>query len=181
MLICNKNDRLIMDKLIKRLMRYLIIEFSLVWLIAILTFLLGEADVIPNGILIRDDHKMEFYINIVNIALVIVCVPLALKLFSLNTEKGLRRMDKDEALGSYHLWSGIRLGMLALCVEVGLVSYFLLMDSTGVFCACIALVVTFFCIPSREKIDKFLSSKEDEKVEELPDVNENSGSQSDAQ
>ncbi len=161
-----------MDKLIKRLMRFLIIEFCLVWLAAILTFLLGEADVIPNGILAGEDHKMEFYINIVNIALVIVCVPLALKLFSLNTERSLRRMDKDEALGSYHLWSGIRLGMLALCAEVGLVSYFLLMDSTGVFCACIALVATFFCIPSRDKVDKFLSSKEDEQVEELPDVNE---------
>ncbi len=161
-----------MDKMIKRLMRLLIIEFCLVWLIAILTFILGEANVIPNGALTDEGHETEFYMNLVNIALVIVCIPLSLKLFSLNTERSLRRMDKDEALGSYHLWSGIRLGMLCLCIEFGLVSYFLLMNSTGALCACIALVTTLFCFPSRKKTNSFLSSKEEEVVEDLPDVNE---------
>lgn len=161
-----------MDKLIKRLMRWLIIEFCLVWIIAILTFIFGEINIIPNGALAEGSHKVEFYMNIVNIALIIVGVPLSLKLFSLNTERSLRRMDKDEALGSYHLWSGIRLGILLLCIEFGLISYFLLMNSTGALCACIALVTTFFCFPSRSKTNRFLSSKEDEVVEDLPDVNE---------
>jgi magnesium-transporting ATPase (P-type) len=161
-----------MEKLIKRLMRWLIIEFCLVWLIAILTFALGEMNIIPNGALTSEDHKTEFYMNLVNIALIIICVPLSLKLFSLNTERGLRRMDKDEALGSYHLWSAIRLGMLFICIEFGLVSYFLLMNSTGVLCACIALVTTFFCLPSTSKTNNFLSAKEDETVEDLPDVND---------
>lgn len=161
-----------MDKLIRRLMRWLIIEYCLVWLIAVLTFILGETGVIPNGALTGDGHKAEFYMNLTNIVLVIVCVPLSLKLFSLNTERSLRRMDKDEALGSYHLWSGIRLGMLSLCIEFGLVSYFLLMNSTGALCACIALVATLFCFPSRSKTNSFLSSKEEEVVEDLPDVNE---------
>ena len=161
-----------MDKQIKSLIRWLIIEFCLVWIVAILTFILGETNVIPNGALADDSHKAEFYMNMANIALIIVCVPLSLKLFSLNTERSLRRMNKDEALDSYHLWSGIRLGILAICIEFGLASYFLLINSTGALCACIALVTTFFCFPSKSKTNSFLSSKEEEVVEDLPEVNE---------
>lgn len=161
-----------MDKQIRSLMRWLIIEFCVVWIVAILTFILGEINIIPNGALANDNHKTEFYMNMINIALIIVCVPLSLKLFSLNTERSLRRMNKDEALGSYHLWSGIRLSMLSLCIEFGLTSYFLLMNSTGALCACIALVTTFFCFPSRSKTNSFLSSKEEEVIEDLPEVHE---------
>ena len=103
----------------------------------------------------------------VNVLLVIVCVPLSLKLFSLNTQRCLRRMNKDEALASYHLWSLVRLGLLLICMEIGVLTYYLLLDNKGLFCAGIALIASFFCIPSTAKVRAFLASKEDEPLEDM--------------
>lgn len=152
-----------MDKIVKRLLMYLRIEFYAVWLIAVITYLLGEFDVIPNGELVTTPGSpVEVNLNIANILAVFICVPLSVKLFSLNTRRSLRRMNKDEALGSYHFWSCMRLCLLLVCVELGIVSYFLLMNTTGLLCAAIALVMTLPCIPSEEKIKDFLDAYEGE-------------------
>lgn len=142
-------------------------ELLAAWGIAAVTFALGELDVIPNGALLAQGHQFEFYVDVAIIMLTIVSVPLALKLFSLNTQRSLRRMDKDEALSAYHIWSIIRLALLLLCIEVGVLVYFLLLDDKGFFCAGIALVTTFFCVPSAMKVKAFLSSKEHETLEDI--------------
>jgi len=157
-----------MNKIVRKLLRYLMAEFCAVWLLAIITYVLGEAGIIPNGIMADADNPAAgVYINTAVILLTLVCVPLSLKLFSLNTSRGLRRMNKDEALASYHLWSLVRLGMLWLCAEAGLVAYYLLMDTTGLLCACISMVMTLLCIPSMEKVNEFLSANEEERAENI--------------
>ena len=151
-----------MERNIKKLMRSLRVELFVVWGIIVLTWILGEVGVIPNGELVEQGQQFEFYVDVAMVLLTIVCVPLALKLFSLNTQRGLRRMDKDEALLAYHQWSIIRLALLLLCAELGVLVYFLLMDDKGVYCAGIAVITTLFCIPSKRKVKEFLSSKEEE-------------------
>jgi len=143
-------------------MRNLYVELFAVWGIIILTWILGEKGVIPNGELVAKGQQFEFYVDVALILLTIVCVPLALKLFALNTQRGLRRMDKDEALSAYHTWSIVRLALLLLCAVLGVLVYFLLMDDKGVYCAGIAVVTTLFCIPSEKKVKEFLASKEEE-------------------
>ena len=141
-------------------------EYCGAWLLVIITFVLGETDIIPNGIYASGgESPTEFYLNSACIAFVLVGVPLALKLFSLNTHRGLRRMNKDDALASYHLWSAVRMGLLVLCAEMGLVTYFLIMNTTGLLCACMAMVMTLLCIPSVEKIEDFLVDIEEERAE----------------
>lgn len=162
-----------MEKNIKHLLRILIIEFCALWLIAIILYVLGEINIIPNGLYANEKGSpTEYYLNIVNVVLVIVTVPLSLKLFSLNTRKGLRRMNQDEALNSYHLWSGIRLGMLLLCIGFGIVTYFLLMNTTGLLCACVALITSFLCFPSEDKIREYLTSRDEESVEDITSKDE---------
>ena len=156
-----------MDIIINKLIRNLYLELGAAWAIVILTCILGELNVIPNGVWVSEGHQFEFYVEVVNVLLVIVCVPLSLKLFSLNTQRCLRRMNKDEALASYHLWSLIRLGLLLVCMEIGVLTYYLLIDNKGLFCAGIALIASFFCVPSTAKVKAFLASKEDEPVEDM--------------
>lgn len=157
-----------MNKIVRRLLKYLRLEFLGAWLLVIVTFVLGEAGVIPNGLLAGEPgNTTEFYLNTINIILMLACVPLALKLFSLNTSRGLRRMNKDDALASYHIWSGVRLGLLTLCGEFGVVTYFLLMNTTGLLCGCMAMVMTLLCWPSQERIEQFLASNEEERAETL--------------
>lgn len=155
-----------MNKIVRKLSRRLMLEYCGAWLLVIITFILGETNIIPNGVFAAGgDSPTEFYLNTACIVLLLVGVPLALKLFSLNTKRGLRRMNKDEALCSYHLWSCVRLGLLLLCAETGLVAYFLLMNTTGLLCACMAMVMTLLCIPSIEKIQDFLKNIEEERAE----------------
>lgn len=156
-----------MDRIINNLIRRLYIELFVAWIIIAVTCFLGELDVIPNGALIPKGRQFEFGVDVAVILMTIVCVPLALKLFSLNTQRSLRRMDKEEALMAYHTWSVVRLVLLLLCAEVGIITYFLLMDDKGLYCAGIAMIATFFCIPSASKVKAFLSSKEVEPVEDV--------------
>lgn len=156
-----------MDLIINKLIRNLYLELGATWAIVVLTCILGELNVIPNGVWVPKGHQFEFYVEVVNVLLVIVCVPLSLKLFSLNTQRCLRRMNKDEALASYHLWSLVRLGLLLICMEIGVLTYYLLLDNKGLFCAGIALIASFFCIPSTAKVRAFLASKEDEPLEDM--------------
>lgn len=146
-----------MQRNIKRLLHWLFIEFAATWAIAIITFLTGEFGWIPNGLYCTESgSQTEYYLNLTSIITVIVCIVLALQLFSLNTRKGLKRMNHEEALISYHKWSCIRLGMLLISAIYGIVVYFLLLNSTGILCACMAMVVTLACIPSEEKLNKYL-------------------------
>ncbi len=157
-----------MNRIVKRLLKYLKLEYICFWVIAILTFVLGQVGVIPNGIFAGEAAvQYEFYLNSTCIILVLVGVPLSLKLFNLNTNNGLRRMNKDEALGAYHLWSCIRLGILLVCAEMGIVCYFLLMNNTGLFCACIALIMALICAPSESKVCEYLETKEEERAESV--------------
>ena len=77
-----------MERNIKKLMRSLRLELFVVWGIIVLTWILGEVGVIPNGELVAQGQQFEFYVDVAMILLTIVCVPLALKLFSLNTQRG---------------------------------------------------------------------------------------------
>ena len=147
-----------MDQLIDRLSRLLLLEYIAVWALAIITYILGETDIIPGGILAAPGSQTEFAVNMANIILMIIVVPLSLKLFTLNTQRNLRRMNKEEALDAYHLWSAIRLGLLLLSILAGITSYFLLLNTTGLLCACISLVTTLLCIPSKAKIINYLNN-----------------------
>lgn len=165
-----------MGRVLRKLMRALQIEFGLTWGIVILTFLLGEFDVIPNGLL-EGDNKMLYYANIFTVLLTVVCVPLSLKLFSLNTRSSLRRMDKDEALQSYHVWSIVRLALLGLSAEVGIFFYFLFMHTNGILCTLIVLITLLFCTPSARKVRSYLVSNADEQLEDLSAESQGKGEQ----
>ena len=85
----------------------------MMWAILVALVVLGEVGIIPNGVVLPHSSE-EFELNVLAIALTIIGVPLALRLFTLNTTKGLRRMNNDEALRSYHVWSIVRMGILGL-------------------------------------------------------------------
>lgn len=148
-----------MEKQIKSLIRVLWIELVAAWLLAVVTLLLGQLDVIPNGTLVGEEHATdEFALRIVCIMTTLVSIPLSIKLFSLNTTRGLRRLDNDEALASYHLWSAIRLLMMVCPAVLDIVSYYLVVDTSYVLCAVISLASTVLCIPSDNKVRKYMEN-----------------------
>lgn len=148
-----------MENQIKKLLAALKIEVIAAWLLSIITYLLGVFDVIPAG-MIEPKSQEEYVWNVCFVAVLLVAVPGSMLMFRLNTTKGLRRMNKDEALQSYHIWSAVRLGIIWIAIECGIATYFVCVGMTGLYGALIAFVATFMCWPSRTKIDSYLENVE---------------------
>ncbi|MCQ2256779.1 MAG: hypothetical protein MJZ41_02155 [Bacteroidaceae bacterium] len=146
-----------MENQIKKLLATLKIEVIIVWVLSAATYLLGAFSVIPTG-LIEPKSQDEYIWNVCFVSVLLIAVPGSMLMFKLNTTKNLRRMNKDEALQSYHIWSAVRLGMIWLAVECGIVTYFVCVGMTGLFGALIAFIFTFMCWPSRSKIDAYLDN-----------------------
>ncbi len=150
-----------MEKYIDKLLKVLRIKIVAVWLIVAVAVVLGEMDVIPNG-LIAPHSGDEFKLNMAVILLTVIGIPVAMRLFTLNMTKGLRRMNNEEALKSYHVWSDVRLGILCLTAVLSIVAYYLVMSISDVFCALVALCATLYCWPSKTKISAYLESVNNE-------------------
>lgn len=150
-----------MVKYIERLLKALKVELLIVWLIVAAAVALGELGVIPNG-MVTPNSEMEFKWNTIVILLTIVGIPVALRLFVLNTTKGLRRMNNEEALNAYHVWSAVRMGILCVTAVLGVVAYYVTMTASGFFCALVALLTTLYCWPSCEKVKAYLEGVNNE-------------------
>ena len=57
-----------------------------------------------------------------------------------------------EALKSYRRWSEIRLFLLAVPAIMGISFYYLTLNTTGIFCAAMALIASLFCVPSESRL-----------------------------
>ena len=150
-----------MSKYIEKLRKVLTCELVAVWLLAVVAVVLGECGVIPNGVVMPHSED-EFVLNSTVVLLTVGGIPLALRLFSLNTTRSLRRMNNDEALRSYHVWSVVRLGILCVDAVLGIVAYYLAVSVSAAMCALIALVVTLYCWPSSVKISEYLEAVNNE-------------------
>ena len=146
-----------MVKYIQKLCKTLKVELLGAWLLSVAAFALGELNVIPNGV-VQPHSQDEFLLNTAAIVLAIIGIPVAMRLFTLNTTRGLRRMNNEEALTSYHVWSALRMGILALTAVFCIVVYYLVAHVSGAFCALIALLTTLYCWPSEEKISAYLTT-----------------------
>lgn len=146
-----------MEKNIKKLLLLLWVELGAVVTSVLVLIVLGQLGVFADC-MIEPKSNEEFVMNTVSIGITIVGIPLAMKLFHLNTTHGLRRMNLDEALQAYHVWSVVRGCILEISAVVGVVAYYLTNNTTGILCALATMVVLCMCVPSRKKIDVYLES-----------------------
>ena len=144
-----------MEKRIKSLLMMLRLESCVAWGVLIILFIVGKIGVIVNGSVARGTDA-EFNMNCICILSTLLVLPLALQLFLLNTTKGLRRMNKDEALDFYHAWSLIRLVLISLCIAYNLIAYFMTLNATGLLCALMGLCITVYCLPTHRRIREFM-------------------------
>jgi len=150
-----------MEKKIQSLLLMLRIELCVAWAVVIIIFMLGHLGVIVNGS-IAPNSQPEFTLNCISILSTLLIVPLAMKLFLLNTTKALRRMNRDEALDFYHIWSMVRLVLVTLCIAFNVVAYYMTLNITGLLCACMGVCITIYCLPTRQKVEQYLEDVMDE-------------------
>ena len=120
--------------MIKKLQLLLQLVFWVPVAVVLLTVGLGEADILPVGVL-AEDKEAEFVLASIMEVLTIVAIPLALKLFKLKPIAA--RLATTTGVSALRLWGVVRL-----------VSYYLFMWVGFAYLAIILLLSLFFVYPS---------------------------------
>ena len=147
----------------ERIKRILIIQKSFligIWTAPILLAVLYETGIFQKGIH-QGNAQMEYIFQCVSILLTICLIPFALRMFNLNLVKRIKELPLQQALKSYQIWSEVRLGLLFVPAILSMSFYYITMNTTNLFCACMALIATLFCIPSESRIKNELDLQED--------------------
>ena len=103
---------------------------------------------------------MEYILQCVSILLTLGLIPFALRMFNLNLVKRIKELPLQQALKSYQIWSEVRLGLLFVTAILSLSFYYITLNTTNLFCACMALIATLFCVPSESRIKNELDLSE---------------------
>lgn len=140
-----------MEEQIKLAVRNLNIGYIFFGLLPAFLLGAGEFELMPVGVL-EGNVQTTYYFETACILLTALCVPLALKLFSMVLKKKIDQMSISTALQSYVRMSMLRLGILEVAVVLNILCYYLALSSTGNLCMLIALTASLFCVPSEKKL-----------------------------
>ena len=146
----------------EQIKRILIIQKSAflgVWTAPLLLVVLYETGLYQEG-MIAGNAQMEYILQSVSILLTIGLIPFALRMFNLNLVKRIKELPLQQALKSYQTWSLLRLALLFVPAILALSFYYLTMNTTNLFCACMSLIATLFCVPSESRIKNELDLPE---------------------
>ena len=147
----------------EQIKRILIIQKSAflgVWTAPLLLVVLYETGLYQEG-MIAGNAQMEYILQSVSILLTIGLIPFALRMFNLNLVKRIKELPLQQALKSYQIWSNVRLSLLFVPAIMAMSFYYLTMNTTNLFCACMALIATLFCVPSENRIKNELDLPEE--------------------
>ena len=148
-----------MKEQIKRILKWQIVAFILVWALPLVYALLHETGVLSQGAL-AGDARMEYIFQTIGILMTIVLIPFALRIFNLNLVKRIQELPLQQALKSYRIWADVRLALLLVPALINLQFYYLTLNNTGLFCAAMSLIASLFCVPSESRIKNELDLPE---------------------
>ena len=148
-----------MKEQIKRILKWQIVAFILVWALPLVYALLHETGVLSQGAL-AGDARMKYIFQTIGILMTIVLIPFALRIFNLNLVKRIQELPLRQALKSYRIWADVRLALLVVPALINLQFYYLTLNNTGLFCAAMSLVASLFCVPSESRIKNELDLPE---------------------
>lgn len=135
--------------------------FACFWALPILLILFGEVEGDWVG-MYAGDARATYMAETVTILLTACCVPVSLKLFSWMLTRKIDVVTLPRALCLYRLWGNVRLALLAMPVLAGLLTYYMVLGSTGILCALIALTASLFCLPGEERLRRELRIDKEE-------------------
>ena len=148
-----------MKEQIKRILKWQIVAFILVWALPLVYALLHETGVLSQGAL-AGDARMEYIFQTIGILMTIVLIPFALRIFNLRLVKRIQELPLQQALKSYRIWADVRLALLVVPALINLQFYYLTLNNTGLFCTAMALIASLFCVPSESRIKNELDLPE---------------------
>lgn len=149
-----------MKEQIKKLVNQQRAFFIGIWALPIFYAFLYEMDAFPKG-LYEGNVQTEYILQSAGILMTIGLIPFALRMFNLNLVKRIKELPLQQALKSYRIWGDVRLSLLFVPAILNVQFYYLTMNTTSLFCACMALIATLFCVPSESRIKNELDLPEE--------------------
>lgn len=149
-----------MKEQIKKTLNQHKLAFILTWTLPLLMVVIGECEIYPQG-LYQGNAQMEYILQSVGILLTIGLIPFALRIFSLNLVKRIQELPLAQALKSYQRWGEVRLFLIAVPALLNVQFYYLTLNTTGLFCASMALIASLFCVPSENRLKNELNLPEE--------------------
>ena len=149
-----------MKEQIERILTLQKVMFAIVWIAPVLIVVLNETGVYQKGIY-QGDAQMDYILQSISILLTMGLIIFALRMFNLNLVKRIKELPLEQALKSYQKWSDVRLCLLFVPAILGVSFYYLTINTTNLFCACMALIATLFCVPSENRIKNELDLPEE--------------------
>lgn len=99
------------------------------------------------------DEAQIYYIQVFMFFYTGVCVLSALKGFNWLLKNKVHTAEKAERPQLYKKYHFIRIGLLAAVMLMGVLFYYTMLENWGLYYALIALVASFFCLPSPEGVE----------------------------
>lgn len=119
----------------------------------LLLVIFGELDVLPNGVV-----PVSYGLQLLVVLLTIFLIPTSLKL--LNWTPVRKRLEGKPLL--YRCWAMTRLLALHVPVLLGVTLYYLMLDSSALYCAIVSLIAIVFAWPTQERMLDEITPKEGE-------------------
>lgn len=92
----------------------------------------------------------------VGILLLLICIPLGLKTFSIKIRKIKLIEDENEKLTKYLYWARIRIASVAIPLLFNILIYYLTQNNSMIFSAGISALALLFCKPQKHKMEEEL-------------------------
>lgn len=135
------------ESYVKNVQRVLLAQFLIYTVLALLIVLLFEADIILPGI-IASDQTMQYVLLMLMELLTVVCIPLALKLFSM---KSVKRRLVAGGNSPLMLFGTLRLAMLGAPIVVNALLYYLSLSAAFGYLAILGALCLAFVYPSESR------------------------------
>jgi hypothetical protein len=140
-----------METQIKQVLKIGYAQFFFFMLIPVLLLVVYETNILPMGLL-ADDVKMQYLIETAGILATVVCVPLVFILFRFMQKRKIENNILSVALDRYVYLCAGRLALLETVVIINVVASYITLNNSSGYCALIALIASFFCVPSKKRL-----------------------------
>lgn len=146
-----------MEKNANVIAKVLKIKLIAIYVIAVIIAAVFEIGLVSKGLI--SEVSTVYIMEVIGVVISLGLIPLSLKGF----KKVVSRVaDKksDRKANFYMIIAGLRLLAFFVVIEYGVMLYYLINDSIGLYCALIGVVCSLFCFPSVSQVESELGSDE---------------------
>lgn len=135
----------------------LMIMLVSIYVIAVIIAAVFEIGLASKGLI--SEISTIYIMEVIGVVISLGLIPISLKGF----KKAVTRVaekNSDKKVNSYIIIAGLRLLAFFIVIEYGILLYYLVDDSIGLYCAAIGVLCSLFCFPSVRQVESELGSDE---------------------